>query len=132
MDKLVRLAEAISAVCPIYGVQATSPVTIDYALDATTEQQEAAAAVLAAFDWTNEAHATWERQKRRDAAVALLNSKEPTMVAVRALATIVKRRMSTLLTALGQTPLTTPQLIGLWADCIADGEVDETIPPNGS
>lgn len=130
--KLERLTEVLAAVAPVVGVSGTVDTRIDYAAEATTEQRAAAEAALAAFDWSDTAQAAWERQKRRDAAVALLNSSDPTMVAVRALATIVKRRVSTLLQGLGQQPLTTAQLIELWADCIADGEVDETIPPNGS
>lgn len=130
--KLERLTEAIAAVAPVVGVSGTVDTRIDYAAEATAEQRAAAEAALAAFDWSDTAQAAWERQKRRDAAVALLNSSDPTMVAVRALATVVKRRVAALLVGLGQQPLTTSQLIGLWADCIADGEVDETIPPNGS
>lgn len=133
MDAIVRLTDAVSAVCPIHGIQGGTQSTaqIDFKDEATTEQRAAAESVLAAFDWSDAAQVAWERKKRRDAAVALLNSSEPTMIAVRALATVVKRRVSTLLVALGKTPLTTTQLVGLWADCIADGEVDETVTPNG-
>lgn len=131
-NSLARLIETLSAVAPVVGVSGTAEPRIDYNPGPTTEQRAAAEAALAAFDWSDSAQAAWERQKRRDAAVALLNSSDPTMVAVRALATVVKRRVSVLLVAVGQTPLTTTQLIELWADCIADGEVDETIPPNGS
>ncbi len=130
--KLERLTEAIAAVAPVVGVSGTVGTRIDYAAEATAEQRAAAEAALAAFDWSDAAQAAWERGKRREAAVSLLNSSDPTMVAVRALATVVKRRVAALLVGLGQQPLTTPQLIGLWADCIADGEVDETIPANGS
>lgn len=129
--KLDRLLESLAAVAPVVGVSGTVDTRIDYAPEPTTEQRAAAEAALAAFDWSDDAQAAWERQKRRDAAVALLNSSDPTMVAVRALATVVKRRVAALLVGLGQQPLTTAQLIELWADCIADGEVDETIPPNG-
>lgn len=134
MSNIERLTAAIATVCPIHGIQGgtQATATLDHKAEATTEQRAAAAAALAAFDWSDSAQAAWERQKRRDAAVALLNSSDPTMVAVRALATVVKRRVAALLVGLGQQPLTTSQLIELWADCIADGEVDETIPPNGS
>ena len=131
-DQLARLLETLSAVSPVVGVSGTTATRIDYDPEPTTEQRAAAESALAAFDWSDEAQAAWERGKRREAAIALLNSSEPTMVAVRALATVVKRRVAALLVALGQQPLTTPQLIGMWADCIADGEVDETIPANGS
>lgn len=134
MTNIERLTEAVIAVCPIHGIQGgtQATATLDYKAEATTEQRAAAEAALTAFDWSDTAQAAWERQKRRDAAVALLNSSDPTMVAVRALATVVKRRVAALLIGLGQQPLTTPQLIEMWADCIADGEVDETIPANGS
>lgn len=133
MESVERLHELVSAVCPIRGVKiaADGTVSINFDNSATVEERAAGQSVADSFDTSPSAHATWERQKRRDAAVALLNSSEPTMIAVRALATVVKRRVSTLLVALGKTPLTTTQLVGLWADCIADGEVDETITPNG-
>lgn len=133
MEPVERLHEMVSAVCPIRGVgiAADGSRTINFDDSATVEQRAAGQAVADSFDTSPSVHSAWERQKRRDAAVALLNSSEPTMVAVRALATVVKRRVSAMLVALGQTPLTTAQLIELWADCIADGEVDETIPPNG-
>lgn len=133
MESVERLHEIVSAVCPIRGVRigADGTASINFDDAATVDQRAAGQAVADSFDASPEAHAAWERQKRRDAAVALLNSSEPTMIAVRALATVVKRRVSTLLVALGKTPLTTTQLVGLWADCIADGEVDETITPNG-
>ena len=130
---IARLTESITDVCPIHGIQGgtQATATIDFKPEATAEQRAAAEAALAAFDWSDAAQSTWERQKRRDAAVAMIRSKEPAMIVVRALATVVKRRVSLLLVALGQTPLTTEQLEEMMADVIADGEVDEFMPPNG-
>lgn len=133
MSRIERLTVAVSAVCPIHGItggtQATA--TPDYKAEATTEQRAAAEAALAAFDWSDAAQATWERQKRREASVALINSTAPEMVVVRALATVVRRRVSALLTALGQTPLTMSQLEEMLVDVIADGEVDDGMPDSG-
>lgn len=133
MDVIVRLTEAIVEVCPIHGIQGGTQSTsaIDFDELATQQERDAAAAVLAAFDWSTEAHAAWEIQKRRDAAVALIRSKEPPIILIRALATVVKRRVSALLVALGQTPMTTEQLEEMLVDAIVEGEVDEFIPPNG-
>lgn len=131
-DQLARLLETLSAVSPVVGVSGTTATRIDYNPEPTTEQRAAAEAALAAFDWSDEAQAAWERGKRREAAIALLNSSEPTMVALRGFATVLIRRFRVLLMALGLPTLTTAQLIETWADVIADGEVDETIPANGS
>ena len=130
--KLERLTETLDAVAPVVGVSGTAGTRIDYASEATTEQRAAAESALAAFDWSDEAQAAWERGKRREAAIALLNSSEPTMVALRGFVTVLIRRFRVLLMALGLPTLTTAQLIETWADVIADGEVDETIPANGS
>ncbi len=134
MSHIERLTATIAAVCPIHGIQGGTQATAapDYKAEATTEQRAAAETALAAFDWSDAAQAAWERCKRREAAVALLNSSDPTMVALRGFVTVLIRRFRVLLTALGLPTLTTAQLIETWADVIADGEVDETIPANGS
>ena len=131
-DQLARLLETLSAVSPVVGVSGTTATRIDYNPEPTTEQRAAAEAALAAFDWSDEAQAAWERGKRREAAIASLNSSEPTMVALRGFVTVLIRRFRVLLTALGLPTLTTAQLIETWADVIADGEVDDGIPANGS
>ena len=133
MSDIIRVQESVDAVCPGISVVKVGPgsFSLQFSGSETAEQRAAAEAALAGLDLSTEALAAWEREQRRAAAVELLNSPDPVMVAVRALATVVKRRVGVLLTALGQQPLTTAQLIELWADCIADGEVDETIPTNG-
>lgn len=133
MSMIVMVQQAVDAVCPGVSVAKLGPGSFVLQFDGseTAEQRSAAEAALAGLDISPDAVAAWEREQRRAAAVELLNSPDPVMVAVRALATVVKRRVGVLLTALGQQPLTTAQLIELWADCIADGEVDETIPTNG-
>ncbi len=130
--KLERLTEAIAAVAPVVGVSGTVGTRIDYAAEATAEQRAAAEAALAAFDWSDAAQAAWGRQKRREAAVSLINSPDPAMVVVRALATVVRRRVSALLVGLKKTPLTAEQLESMLVDVITDGEVDDGIPANGS
>ena len=133
MSEIIRVQSIVDAVCPGVSVVKLGPgsFTLQFDGSETAEQRSAAEAALAGLDISPDAVAAWEREQRRAAAVELLNSPDPVMVAVRALATVVKRRVGVLLTALGQQPLTTAQLIELWADCIADGEVDETIPTNG-
>ena len=130
MSDIIRVQECVDAVCPGISVVKLGPgsFVLQFSGTETAEQRAAAEAALAGLDMSPAAVAAWEREQRRAAAVALLNSSDPVMVAVRALATIVKRRVGMLLTALGQQPLTTAQLIDLWVDCIVDGEVDETIP----
>lgn len=53
-----RLHDAVAAVCPIDGVSVgkdsdTSTVTIQFSAGVTADQQAAAQAVVAAFDWTD-------------------------------------------------------------------------------
>lgn len=127
-NSLVRLTEVLSTICPIDGVSGTVNTRIDYKAEATQEQKEAAQAALAAFDWSDEAHNLWEKNKRREAALALINSNEPAMVVVRALALVVKRRVSNLLVALNQQPLSTEQLTSMLVDVIVEGEVDNSMP----
>jgi len=133
MSLIVRVQQSVDAVCPGVSVVKLGPSSfvLQFSGAETPEQRAAAEATLAGLDMSTETLAAWEREQRRAAAVELLNSPDPVMVAVRALATVVKRRVGALLTALGQQPLTTQQLVDLWADCIADGEVDESIPENG-
>lgn len=73
---LNRLHEAVSAVCPIYGVSgAQGAVEVQFRPEATAGQRAAAQAAVAAFDWSEAAHAAWqearnpERKTLRDAAV---------------------------------------------------------------
>lgn len=72
---LLRLTQAISAVCPIDGVAgAQGSVRIDYRPESTEQQRADAQAVLAAFDWSQAAHDAWledqhpERKALRQAA----------------------------------------------------------------
>ena len=85
MTTIVRLTEAIAAVCPIHGVVGTVTPLIDYRDEATTEQRTAAQAALAAFDWSQAAHDAWLLAKQRSAAVAALNaSRDEAIMAARA------------------------------------------------
>ncbi len=133
MESVERLHELVSAVCPIRGVKiaADGTVSINFDNSATVEERAAGQSVADSFDTSPSAHATWERQKRRDAAVAMIRSKDPAMILIRALATVVKRRFSALLVALGHNPMTTEQLEEMLVDAIVDGEVDEFMPANG-
>lgn len=55
-----RLHYEIALVCPIDGVGGSQgSIVIHYTSAATTEQRAAAQAVVAAFDWSEQAHATW-------------------------------------------------------------------------
>lgn len=67
---LERLVAALAAVCPIVGVSGSQGnVRIDYAPNATAQQQNDAQAALAAFDWSQAAHDTWvanQNPERRD------------------------------------------------------------------
>jgi hypothetical protein len=64
-----RLDAAIRAVCPISGTSGIAPnVRIDFLPEATQQQKDAAAAVLAAFDWGGTAHEEWIAARRREEA----------------------------------------------------------------
>ena len=87
-NTLPRLYETISAVCPIDGVAITDPSTtpptvrIDYSASATQAQKDAADAALLSFDWSDQAQATWEAEKRSLVAgatnVVLTSADRPT------------------------------------------------------
>jgi hypothetical protein len=84
-----RLHQAIVAVCPIVGVAVGAPgdpesVTIDYAPEATADQRTAALNVVATFDWSGEAEATWRTGQEVRRAGLLLASTDPIPVGVRA------------------------------------------------
>lgn len=60
-----RLHEAIAAVCPIDGVSGSQgSVRVDHRPEATQPQRDAAAAVVAAFDWSQAAHDAWLEDRR--------------------------------------------------------------------
>lgn len=64
METVNRLTQQVASVAPIFGVSVastgvTASVFIGFKPQATAEQQEAAHAVVAGFDWSAEAHAAW-------------------------------------------------------------------------
>jgi len=63
--KLLRLAEAVTAVCPNSGVGGVDETTINinFLPEATPAQISAANAVVAAFDWSLDAQIAWEAAK---------------------------------------------------------------------
>jgi hypothetical protein len=81
--KRERLHANLAAVCPIDGVGGpeSASARIDYRPEATQPQRAAAAAVLAAFDWSDAAQQQWEadqhperRDLRADAQQALADN----------------------------------------------------------
>lgn len=130
MNHSERLTSTIAAVCPIHGISGGTPATVrlQYTDAATAEQRAAAEAALAAFDWSTEAQAAWERDKRRAAAIEMLNSKEPAMVALRAFAALVISRLQTVMSGLGIPVTSLTDLEAAWVDVIASGAVDEGMP----
>ena len=79
---LLRLHQAISAVCPVVGVRADG--TFDPAPNATPEEIAAAQAAVAAFDWSEQAQQQWQQKQNALAAAALLQSNEPIPLGARA------------------------------------------------
>jgi hypothetical protein len=128
---LARLLETLSAVAPVVGVGGVDG-PIYYDPEPSPEQQAAAEAALSVFDASDEAQATWDRDRRRAAAIEMLNSREPAMVALRAFAFLVISRMQTLLTKLGLPVTDKATLESTWVDIIASGIVDDGMPSNGS
>jgi hypothetical protein len=81
----LRLDAAVRAVCPIVGLTVgetgvSASVEIEFAPEATAEQQAAAQGVVTAFDWSDAADAAWrearmpERKAMRDAVAAALTT----------------------------------------------------------
>lgn len=71
MNATQRLHESCAAVCPILGVSVPTPgnsgsVVVHFDPSASQAQRDAAAAVVASFDWSQSAQDTWERDKEPD------------------------------------------------------------------
>lgn len=85
-----RLTEAVRAVCPVDGLSVgtvgdSGTVRLDFRADATAEEREAGAAVVAGFDWSPEAHQIWAVGRMRgDAGTSALADASGTSVANRA------------------------------------------------
>lgn len=77
---LRRLEAGLAAVCPIHGIRppeawdgaSAAGVSIDFRPEAAPAEQAAAAAVLAAFDWTEQAQAAFEAAREKSRAAASL------------------------------------------------------------
>lgn len=117
-----RLTIILSAACPILGVSIGTPgdnatVRIDYAPSATQAQRDAAAAALAAFDWSDVAQVAWDRQQAGVKAAASVLSPDltdPQQVGINALFQVVCTRVNTAFADMGRPkPL-------LQADILAD------------
>lgn len=69
---LLRLHSTLAAAgIPIVGVSgAQGSVIVSYRPEATTLQQTQGAAIVAAFDWSSAAHATWLAQQEKATATA--------------------------------------------------------------
>lgn len=116
-DYTVRLLSAIRPVCPVLGVSVGTPgdsstVRIDYDPSATSAQQAAAQAALAAFDWSDEAQAAWELSQSRTAALtSLLTRSDDTAIGVRLALFAVCDTLNLRLVALGQPKVLLPEIL---------------------
>lgn len=130
--KAARLEESVREVCPVVGVQMTSPVTVDFAAEATAEERAAAQAVVNSFDWSSDAQAAWELEKRRQEASAWLDSDTKEARAVRSVLLVVMGEIRALK---ADTPLPTrswTELKEYVANLIATGAGDPGYNPDGA
>jgi hypothetical protein len=76
MSALPRLDAAIRAAgIPIDGVSGSQGSTrVDYQASATAAQRTQGAAIVAAFDWSAAADATWQAQQEKAAATAQIDN----------------------------------------------------------
>ena len=89
MNSIEAATDAISAVCPILGMRSDrSPI---FSESATAEQRSAAEAVLAAFDWSDEADQARQIRARRLEVARLLSTDEPLPLGIRCLGLLLKR-----------------------------------------
>lgn len=90
MELIQRLTETISAVCPIVGVAISEQTArIDFAPEATQQQQANAQSALTAFDWSESAHTIWIPNKLRVAAKQFHDDQDAQNVAFRAFVKLV-------------------------------------------
>lgn len=123
---LNRLHATVEAVCPIVGVSGDqSGIRIDYAPDATPEQQVAAEAIVSGFDWSPEAHASWELMQRMAVAGQLLGSVEPVPVGVRVTLRVIvdhfNEQMRAIAAGQSPAPLLESELLSQVAAGLASG-----------
>lgn len=101
---LARLHHALAAVCPIVGVSGEQGgIRIDYAPGATQAQRTAAQNAMAAFDWSEAAHAAWLATQARASAKAWVLGPSMEARAVKALALLVLEQIN----IVRQNPTTT-------------------------
>lgn len=134
MDAIQRLHETIASVAPIRGVSVSSgnSVFINFDDAATQEQRTAAQYALDEFDWSAEAQAAWEREKRRQEAIAWLDSDAKEARAVRSVLLVVMGEIRALK---ADTPLPTrswTELKEYVANLIATGAGDPGYTPDGA
>lgn len=134
MDAIQRLHETIAAVAPIRGVSvgADDSISINFDDAATTEQREAAQNALNAFDSSPQAQAAWELEKRRQEAIAWLDSDTKDARAVRSVLLVVMGEIRALK---ADTPLPTrswTELKEYVANLIATGAGDLGYNPDGA
>lgn len=72
---LERLTEVIQTVAPIHGVSGSQVqgIRIDFKDEATQQQRDNAATVLASFDWSVETHIMWLLLKDRNLASTIFD-----------------------------------------------------------
>lgn len=103
---------------PIDGVSGSSAgVRIDYQASATPAQRTQAAAIVAAFDWSDAAQATFTAQQAKALAAAHLDAGATQLGAstdrlIRALAMVMLAELNLLRAQAALAPRTAAQLIG--------------------
>jgi len=95
----LRLHQTVAAAAPIDGVSVLDPVAhvarIDYQPGATTAQRAAAAAALAAFDWSAAADTAWQlTQDRSTALTHFLTDTSASAKVLRAVALVLLDRVN--------------------------------------
>lgn len=130
---LDRLTDTIAAICPIRGVaKSGDSIAIDYSPEANAEQIIAAQLALTTFDWSDTAHTAWTRQKRRDAAIAWVNSDDISAMGIRAALLIVVQEIRALKGGQVTPNQTWNALKTQVAELIADGAGDPEFNPDAT
>lgn len=121
---LTRLQAHLTAVCPCAIVRIISPGVggFEPAPSATAEQQAAASAALAAFDWSEEAHAAWVTAQARTEAQAAWD--KPDAQLWRAFVLVLLDELNTLRGQHGLPARTAAQLRTAVRNRIETGEAD--------
>lgn len=122
-----RLQQALESLAPIQSlvIDTEARTVVFSSAEATTEQEAALRAVVDNFDWSDEAHTTWQTTNDRAKAIAaLFGDAGHVPVGVRATFRVLWTTLNDVRESLGQPRLNEKEIAGMIVAAIQAGEGD--------